>query len=123
MPVIVDKPDILCLLEQFINEGNRVIFLEYHQEDLLKLLCEGLERRGLSNVEIWHHIESFTGSGYARYIRAEQMEKVLEIYRMYDFSDKISVFSQSLQYGSLCNYVKNGLLTSEEMVDAVLYKI
>ena len=42
---------------------------------------------------------------------------------MYDFSDKVSIISDTDQYGCLFNYVKTGILTKQEMVDALLYKI
>ena len=51
------------------------------------------------------------------------MDEILNFYRMYDFSDKITVISDSDQFGSLINYVKTGILTKQEMVDALLYKI
>ncbi len=44
----------------------------------------------------------------------------LELYRMYEFCDKFIVLSESEQYGSIWNYVKKGMISPEEALDAVL---
>ena len=41
---------------------------------------------------------------------------------MYDFSDKVDVIADSPQYASMLNYVKTGILSKEEMIEALLYK-
>ncbi len=46
--------------------------------------------------------------------------EVMNLYRMYEFSDKIIVFSEDSQYGSIWNYVRKGFLTAEEAIDALL---
>ena len=40
--------------------------------------------------------------------------EVLELYRMYEFSDRFIVLEESCQYGSIWNYVRKGLITAEE---------
>lgn len=55
------------------------------------------------------------------YLLIEDPE-VMNLYRMYEFSDEIIVFSESSQYGSIWNYVRRGLLTAEEAIDALLDK-
>lgn len=42
------------------------------------------------------------------------------LYLMYEFSDKVRLLEDSPQYGSLKNYVENGLLTPEEARSAAL---
>ena len=39
---------------------------------------------------------------------------------MYEFSECIHVLTDNIQYGSLVNYVTNGLLTKEEALNAFL---
>lgn len=49
-------------------------------------------------------------------------EKFLSIYYLYEFSDKIQFIIDNSQYPSLLNYVKTGILTEDEMIQALLYK-
>ena len=53
----------------------------------------------------------------------ESNDEFISLFHTYEFSDRISVLERSSQYGTLFNYVKTGILTEQEMVDALLYKI
>ncbi len=46
--------------------------------------------------------------------------KHLQIYFMYDFSDRFQVLSDNPQYGSILNYVKAGNLTMEAAFQTLL---
>lgn len=39
---------------------------------------------------------------------------------MYEFSNSVHILTDNIQYGSLGNYVTNGLLTKEEVINAFL---
>lgn len=110
-------------LNTSITSGNKVIILDYDSLDIIRLLCEVLVSKNISNVEIWQSIEEKPNSELSKFVSRESVNKAIYIYRMYDFSDKVSVISDSDQYGNLFSYVKTGMLTKQEMVDALLYKI
>ena len=40
-------------------------------------------------------------------------------YYMYEYTDELSVIKDDPQYPSMLNYVKTGLLTKEEMIEAL----
>ena len=40
-------------------------------------------------------------------------------YYMYEYTDDLEVISDNPQYPSMLNYVKTGLLTKEEMIEAL----
>lgn len=44
---------------------------------------------------------------------------MIELYYLYEFSDRFIVLSESEQYGSVWNYVKGGLITFEDAMDAL----
>lgn len=44
----------------------------------------------------------------------------LKLYRMYEFSDKFIVLSESEQYGSIWNYVRLGMISAEDALEQVL---
>ena len=51
----------------------------------------------------------------------KQMNELMEVYHMYEFTDKIHIVSENLQYPSMLNYVTTGMLTEEELYKALLY--
>lgn len=110
-------------LNALVLSGKKVIILDYDSLDIVQLLSEKLVLKNISHVEIWQSIEEKYNNELSKYVSKEFIDKAISIYRMYDFSDKVFVISDSVQYGSLFNYVKTGILTKQEMVDALLYKI
>lgn len=50
----------------------------------------------------------------------KEAEELYKQYLTYEFSDRFSVFSDNMQYGTIFNYVHTGILTEEEAVRAVL---
>lgn len=56
-----------------------------------------------------------------RKLDKQQMNEVMEIYHMYEFTDKIHIVSENLQYPSIINYVTTGVLKEEEFYKALLY--
>ena len=110
-------------LNTSITSGNKVIILNHDSLDIIHLLCEVLVSKNISNVEIWQSIEEKPYSELSKFVSREIVDKSICIYRMYDFSDKVFIISDSDQYGNLFNYVKTGILTKQEMVEALLYTI
>lgn len=51
----------------------------------------------------------------------QQVNGIMEMYHMYEFSNKIHVISENPQYPSMLNYVTLGVLTEEEFYKALLY--
>lgn len=60
------------------------------------------------------------GNGIGKLFSNEEELAIKRIYLMYEFSDKVRLLEDSSQYGSLYNYVENGLLTPEEAWRAAL---
>ena len=51
---------------------------------------------------------------------AEKYPELRQLYLTYEFSDKFRMISMEGNYGTLWNYVKTGLLTPDEAVEALL---
>ena len=118
MPVNGRKTDVLYKLEKLIANGKRVLIVYQNDREILELLRVGIRNRNTTDIKIWQSLEEASD-----YVLQSDIDEVLEINRMYDFSDKIAVISDSAQYGSLFNYVKTGIMTKEEMVETLLYKM
>lgn len=64
---------------------------------------------------------SLPESGIAVKMISEQEEDMLTtLYRVYDFSDRFSVWSDEGQYGMILNYVRSGILTWDETFRSML---
>ena len=113
----------IAIMKEKLSSGIRVILLDYQNVEWLGLLCGELIKNHISNVEIWHCMEYVSECDMVRRISPKEMDEVLEVYRMYEFSDKVMLISDSVQHGSLINYVKTGIITKEEMVEALLGEI
>ena len=50
----------------------------------------------------------------------EDYTELRQLYLTYEFSDKFRMISMDGNYGTIWNYVKTGLLTPEEAVEALL---
>lgn len=48
-------------------------------------------------------------------------KELLDIYHLYECSDRFQVISQSQEHGSMFRYLEQGLLSTEEMVEALLH--
>ena len=111
-------------IENDLEEFDRIILIDrklhdpqlldaFYEEDNLKgtdkkiLILSGRADKKVGNIE-WRHVED------------AEAEDILEIYDLYEFSNRIVIVAQGQVFGSLLNYVEAGLLTREEMVAAVL---
>lgn len=52
----------------------------------------------------------------------KQLYEFKKYYYLYEYSDNIQLITDNPQYPSMLNYVKTGILTEEEMIQALLYK-
>lgn len=73
----------------------------------------------LSNIDIGHMGRDDDHWECIR-LSEEEWGEVLQLYMMYDFSDRFLVLSDNSQYGSLMNYVKTGIMTMEDIFQAFL---
>ena len=124
MVVTGKKNGSIDMLERTVNSGTRIILYDSTELELLELLCSKFKESELSDVELWHCMEEYKACGNERVtlkiITREQMDEIITIYRLYDFSDRVSVVSDSWQFGSLFNYVKMGIITGNELISAFL---
>lgn len=118
-----NKIERVCSLDCVIIKRDKVIVFDHDDIDILSILCDGLRDRKIENVVICQNIEESFNCEVSTYVTRQEMGEILEVYRMYDFSDKVFVVSDSNQYGSIFNYVRNGIMTKQEMAEALLCKI
>ncbi len=109
------ESNIVCRLKAIIDAGDKVLLFNSTNLEMLDLLRDIIKGRNDAHYTIFQSVEkSFD------YVSQSEMGDILDLYRTYDFSDRVFVVSDSNQYGSLYNYVKMGILTKEEMIKALL---
>lgn len=115
--------EIINAIDKALIEFKYVILLKENDLTLFNSLYKVVNDKGLSCCQIWHCMDYKNDTKYVKHIEKKDMDVMIEIYHMYEFADRIIVISDTRQYGSLFNYVKTGILTKQEMMDALLYKI
>ena len=124
-PVVVRsmKAELINKVEKTLSKNNKIIVIcQYDDIDLLYLFRKEITKREISHTLIWHCLREVENNDNEEYLSDTEMYDLLDLYRMYDFSDKIIVIADDLRYGGLHNYVKDGIITKDEMVTALLYK-
>lgn len=117
-----NRPEIICDLERVINTGRRVLIYDYSEKNLLNELCEIISQQCITDFEVWHKFEHISRYSFLRYVSPMDMEEVLKYYRLYDFSDKIIVLSDTEQHGTLFNYIRTRIITPEELAEVLLLR-
>lgn len=52
-------------------------------------------------------------------IKQDDKEAMLKLYKMYEFTNKLVVLSSEEQYPSIFNYYRQGLLSVDELIEAL----
>lgn len=116
--------ELLLLLENWLVFYDR-IFLIPGEDGKVGAFASGILHAGAGKVEEGRVLilsaaltEAVTGFTYKQ-ITEEEQEQLLQLYRMYEFSDRFSIISRESTYGSLFNLVEAGLLDMEEAAEAL----
>ncbi|MCI9422457.1 hypothetical protein GN277_02240 [Lachnospiraceae bacterium WCA-9-b2] len=115
-------------IEGYISQYDRIFVLENidcTSESFFRLISLQTERKILTLV-LGQRLDKTDVFRLKKYkidiqlISSEEYCFIKNLYYMYEFSECIHVLTDNIQYGSLVNYVTNGLLTKEEALNAFL---
>lgn len=85
------------------------------------LLLRTDDRSDKELAERFLHSQAFRESGKrALLLSANECKELEELYYTYEFSDRIRMIGRDRRQGSLMNCVDQGLLTEQEMFEAIL---
>lgn len=113
-------------LEKYLEEYERIFVFDDRNEEINKYKLAFLESKLESCVQKQIVImglkddASVAEKGY-KVITKQEYNFILQLYRMYEFSDKLRIISFSLQFGSMLNYLSTGIISQEEYFEALLY--
>ena len=119
----VHKSKIVCELENEIQKGCKVIVYDLDNLDVIRSLCKTVNSNH-NLVEIWtsrKYPEEIINN--IKLITSKDIKDIMAIYHLYEFTDKLLVLSENFSYPVLLNYVLQGILTEQEMIEAFIYKL
>lgn len=136
LEVAVNESKIVAGLERALNKFDRIILI-YSKgvnrgEQLIKLISESavlkeaeekvllLSGNHSDNSYSYYYYNQDEDKAVKDFLPKENIESILKLYYLYEFSNRIQVISDSACFGSLLEYVDMGILTMEEAVDALL---
>lgn len=122
-------------LEKCIEEYDRILiwnicsvkiwdmFLEFCNSDVFDNCKEKILLAYVITIE--HQDDSINTNSAdenleIRKLTGQEYSDILDLYLMYEFSDRVRIISGSSQYAGMMNYVDTGLLTQKELFMALL---
>ena len=126
MKDILNKSDILIEIEQDIEQYDLILLIvgEFSKgENLAEKVCQSeairSTKRNIKIMSMFDISKKMDNITY-RKLTEEEQEDLINLYFLYDFSDKFRFFSSKELYGSILNYIKTGYLTFEEVCTSML---
>jgi len=117
------KANIIFKLEQDLKKFHKVLlFLPDCDASFVRNFCIADSFMKAENIRIYMP-EAFYDSEKenVRLISRLEIEEILNMYHMYEFSNRLQIIGKSEQYGGLLNYFKTGILTEDEVFKAILF--
>ena len=108
--------------EYLIEKYSKLIIFDDISEKLICDTIEYIEKRQLKNWQVIGTKRICLDTNNYTKVSNRQFRYIKEVFNTYEASDKLIYMSNDVIYGTLMNYMKNGLMTEEEMLEALLHK-
>lgn len=118
--------NFICELEKYLLKYDKIFIFESTDEistQLLEKFCSFLKYNKFEKkifIMSTFGYEKPEGFDFIR-ISDTQYNLICKMYYMYEFSGRMHIINKNYSFGSLFNYIKTGVLTEEEMFEAMLY--
>lgn len=117
----VKRTAIICEFEKALTEFDKVlVFLPECGASLVKHFLKSdayVKQCCCVRVYIPEVLGGAPQEGI-RIISEQELEEILNLFRLYEFTDNLQVIGESQNFGGLLNYVKTGVLTEMEFFEA-----
>lgn len=118
------KNSLIKEIEKNIEQYDRILIFDSNSKNIEELLKQFLKSKALHNTDkkvlIYGYSENVRKEQY-RVITRSEYNDIIDLYYLYEFSDKIKVISDSAQYASMLNYLSNDIISQEEYFEALLH--
>lgn len=117
------KNELFSLLENDISIYDKVYVIPENCSKIInKFLRTVVHQRKKVKIYLSENstVQIPEGCEY-KLINAVGMSELLKLYNMYEFSNRVRLIRESSQYASMFHYLSTGLLTEDELIEALLY--
>lgn len=116
------------MLEKILQENKKCILIddsENRAKDLWSILTEYVHDKSLVNNQVFLVSSDLKCQiGTIRIcteaVPEDELRSYINLWRTYEFSDRFTVISEDPHFGSMLNYVENGLISWYEYFDTLL---
>ena len=116
----MNKSKIEEVIKKSIDAGEKILLWDYCDADLLKRFLAIVKESEGNSIEVWHSNEELSSNNTSRFFLKEDLNVAVNLYRLYEFSDKVALVSDSSNFGLLFNVLKAGLISEDELFKAFL---
>lgn len=118
--------NVVAVIEQDLKDYDKIFLFDTADQKVsacMSYFCHSRQMQETDKKVLVLGAAEVSGAaeGCCRSVTKQQFEAMLDIYDMYEFSDKFQFVGAKEQYGSMFNYVETGLLTYSEMFEAMLH--
>lgn len=107
-----------------IIDGNQVVINSMKNNSIANELLDYIsEKKGDGYVIIEDNVGDIFCDKNIISISKTEMEGIWKIYSLYEFTDQIIYFIDSVNYPSLFNYVNTEILTEDELLQAIFERL
>ena len=118
-----EKTKIILELEEDLKKYNKILlFLPSFENRLFQKFCgSDIYLAYEKELKIYALKANGVNSGDTiRVISEQDVKDILEVYYMYEFSNRLHVIGDNQQFGGLLNYLKTGILTEKEFFETII---
>lgn len=117
---------LLTALETNLNVYDKIIFIvnsSIEGNDLFSgFINSDAIKKNKKKIMIMSSESSEESENYAYYkLSKAEEERLMKLYLTYEFSDRFQMLAHDNNFGNIFNYVKTGVMTLEEVFEAILY--
>ncbi len=113
-------------LEKYLEEYSSIIIFDDRNEEISRYKLaffesdlKAYEQKKILIMGLKNDVD--TAKKEYKIITEQEYSSILQLYRMYEFTDKLRIVSHFLQFGSMLNYLSTGIITEEEYFEALLH--
>ena len=119
---ISEKVKIVSLIDYTLNQGKQIFLLDFEDSLLKGKFIERCKKMS-SDLEIWVKSENNFEGDFVRSISGREFSTIKSIYDLYEFNDKFTLISKDNNYASIFNYIEQGILDENELIEAILFNV
>lgn len=110
-------------IEKWLAEYSKILIFKGSNPEFLEAVCSKIPQNAESDRTL------FITTDYAgeyknvnvKAVGEKGIHEILELYYMYEFTDRLQIISSDGRFGTLFNYVGTEVLTFDEAIEAFLY--